>query len=123
MKHLKYFNESIETNQPLMVDDTVKILLPIDGEEHIAKIVKINAANSYIINIQKNNRWINDVPISITGEDILGQISSVGDPAKANDWTKFKMTKVSNDLVINNYPGGSTSASDYGYTSGAPTNL
>ena len=122
MKHLKYFNESIETNQPLMVGDTIKIILPIDGEEHIAKVVKICAANSYIINIQKNNRWIND-PIAVTGQDIVGQMASVGDPATQSDWAKIKVTKISNDLAINGYPSGTSNATDMGYTSGAPSNL
>lgn len=116
MKHLKTFNEQM-VNQLYAVGDTVKFLWAEDGQEHIGKIVKINSKNSYIVNIQQNNRWINE-PIAINNENILDITSSVGDPAQMNDYTKFKMTKVSNDLVINNYPGGSSNASDYGYTSG-----
>jgi hypothetical protein len=98
MKHLISF----ENYNDCIVGDVVKLLW--NGAEHHARIVKKKSNNSFIVHIQRNNKFL-PKPISVKGTDIIEKVEGVDEPAEGSDWVKFKMGKISNDMAINNYPG------------------
>ena len=105
MKYLmKYndFNESMVGNmeqQTLDVDDQVKL-----SDGNIAKIVKLNSKNSYIVHIMQNHAFV-PKPIEVSGEDIIEIVKSNSSPAMGSDIMQKSQTDPNNSMVINGgYP-------------------
>jgi hypothetical protein len=102
MKYLKRYEDFEQ--QEYTVGDLVKLS---NGE--IAKIKKIVATKSYIVNIMKNHEFM-PKDVSVRGEDdgsifIVDLIQSANSPAMGSDIVKKSLEQPSNDLVLNGDPG------------------
>ena len=102
MKHLKTFENFVNED---LYNYAVGDLIYIDyeGQQRLAKVMKINSKNSYIINLEFNEIF-NPEPIEIRSSQINGIAKGVEDPAMNNDMVTRSITQVSNDMVINGYP-------------------
>lgn len=118
MKHVMNYKRYYEgyDNDPNANDYAVGDMIKIhwNGEEHGAIITDKKSNNSFIINIIRNQKQIAH-DVAITGHDIKGLIKGNSEPGVGNDWVKFKMDNISNDMVINNYPSGNPTGGDMGY--------
>ena len=105
MKYLmkfKTFNENMVGNmerQEYVVGDEVKL-----DTDDVAKIVKVNSKNSYIVNIMQNHAFV-PKPVEVTGERIVDFVKPNNAPATGSDIMQKSQTDPSNDFVINGgYP-------------------
>jgi len=102
MKHLMTFENFIADNEvSYAVGDLVFVIY--GGEQRLAKITKVNAKNSYIVNLEEYNKFL-PTPINIGYNEIVSKAKGIDEPALNNDLVTRSTTQVSNDLVINNYP-------------------
>ena len=100
MEYIKTF-EQFKT-QEYTVGDTVTVKYNKNTE--LARIIKINSPNSYLIKLVKNNVLM-PKPLEIKGENILNMMKSNDTPALSQDWITKQYQEPSNDLVINGgYP-------------------
>jgi hypothetical protein len=95
MKYIKYFENFDMTEYK--IGDIIKI--KFNNEEINAKIIKIPALNSYIINIEKNGYYINK-SIKISRNAIIGIVRDSNDTDLSDSYLKMKTEMPSNDLVF-----------------------
>lgn len=97
MKYLKTYEEFKQ--QLYTVGDVIKLK---NGE--VAKVVKLNSKNSYIINMMFNMQYLKE-PVEVREDEILELVKGNSEPAIGTDMTINPSTNPSNDLSINaGYP-------------------
>lgn len=98
MKHLKSFETFKQTEYA--VGDLVKL-----NNEQIAKIMKANTSNSYIVNIMNDTKFINE-PIEVRDEAsgglyIVELVKGINEPTFGAELNLNPSINPSNDFVIN----------------------
>ena len=103
MKHIKTYKLFLET-QGINKDNDIEvgdvIVINRENQEQQGRIIKINTPTSYIIKLDSDGR-----EMEIRDSDILSVTYSNSDEVTGADSQTLKYQKVSNDIVINNYPG------------------
>lgn len=105
MIYLQAFEAFTSQSSPelsVAVGDLINVNL--DGAQVMGKVIKKPSENVYIINVVKDNLFV-DEPIKIDSSQVINMAKSIEEPAMNNDMVTQQTTKVSNDMVINNGGG------------------
>ena len=98
----KINTEEIFENSMEQQDFSVGDIVVVDfyGEEHTARISKINTKNSYLIQIEQNSAFL-PKEHEIKKSSIINLVSSNESPVGETDWNQPLKQKPSNDFAIN----------------------